>query len=288
MIVLGLNTFGENPSACLLRDGKLLAMSQEDRFTRLKGSEGAFPAQAVSWCLSREKITLGDVNRIAVSWDCTKYPWKMLGSLLRMKLAYRGQPYVHPPSIRHISSGGAALEYLYQHTPGAFERGIRYHLRAAGHHGPLPPIEFVDHHLSHAWQVFYQSPFEEAAVMVVDGSGEEHCVSGYAARKTGMKRVFAYDVPRSLGWYYAAFTAYLGFRANRDEGKLMGLAALGESRRNRNPWIERLDKVIRVTPEGFELDPLYLKLGGNEFHPRFTDHLHRFVTSAILRWFPSA
>ena len=91
-----------------------------------------------------------------------------------------------------------------------------------------------------------------------------------------------------MGWYYAAFTAYLGFRANRDEGKLMGLAALGESRRNRNPWIERLDKVIRITPEGFELDPIYLKLGGNEFHPRFTDHLHRFVTSAILRWFPSA
>ena len=165
-------------------------MSQEDRFTRLKGSEGTFPAQAVSWCLSREKIRLGDVNRIAVSWDCTKYPWKMLGSLLRMKLAYRGQPYVHPPSIRHTSSGGAALEYLYQHTPGAFERGFRDHLRAAGHHGPLHPIEFVDHHLSHAWQVFYQSPFEEAAVLVVDGSGEEHCVSGYAARKAGMKRVF--------------------------------------------------------------------------------------------------
>ena len=109
---------------------------------------------------------------------------------------------------------------------GAFETGIRDNLRAEGHHGPVPRIEFVDHHLSHAWQAFYQSPFEEAAVLVVDGSGEEHCVSGYTARKDGIKRVFTYDIPYSLGWYYGAFTAYLGFRANRDEGKLMGLAAL--------------------------------------------------------------
>ncbi len=279
MIILGLNTFGENPSACLVREGKLAAMSQEDRFTRLKGSEGAFPALALDWCLKSQKLSLGDVNRIAVSWDCHKYPWKMATHLARMKFSSHGSPYVHPPSIRHASASGAGLEYLNKHTVGAFENGIRDNLRVSGHHGPVPPIEFVEHHLAHACQAYYQSPFEDAAVLVVDGSGEEHTVSGYAVRNGNMKRVFGYDIPQSLGWYYGAFTAYLGFRANRDEGKLMGLAALGECRREHNPWLERLEKVIRITPEGFELDPLYLKLGGNEFHPRFTDHLYKFVTS---------
>src|SRR5439155_25292770 len=88
---------------------------------------------------------------------------------------------------------------------------------------------------------------------------------------------FHIDVPQSLGWYYGGCTAYLGFHANRDEGKLMGLAALGESRRGENPWLERLDRVIRVQEDGFEIDPSFFKFSGNEFHPRFSDALRRFI-----------
>lgn len=279
MIVLGVNAFFESPSACLVQDGRLAAFCQEDRFTRLKGSAGHFPSHAVSWCLKSRNLKLEDVDRIAVSWDCRKYPFRMLRALARMKWSCRGRVYVHPPSIPHASGPGPALDYLYQHTPGAFERGIRDALRTAGFHAPTPRIEFVEHHLAHAYAAFFQSPFQEAAVLVADGSGEERTVSAYSARAGSLRLEFAYEIPQSLGWFYGGFTAYLGFRPNRDEGKLMGLAALGECRKQQNPWLRRLDRILRITPAGFELDPRFLKLGGNEFHPHFPDQLFRFVTS---------
>jgi carbamoyltransferase len=286
VIVLGLSTFGENPSACLVRDGKLLAFCQEERLTRLKNSNGLFPAAAVGWCLRSQKLQLADVGRLAVSWDCHKYPWRLLGHLAKVKLGLRPAGYRHPTSLRHGNGIGAALKYLNDHTPGAFETGIRDELRINGHSGPIPRIEFVGHHLSHAYQAYYQSSFGDAIVLVVDGSGEENCVSGYEVRNGVFRKILSYDVPYSLGWFFGGFTAYLGFRANRDEGKLMGLAALGECRRQSNPWFERMDKILRVTPDGFELDPGFFKFGGNEFHPRYSDRLFEFITTHDPRLVP--
>jgi carbamoyltransferase len=144
----------------------------------------------------------------------------------------------------------------------------------------------VPHHLSHAYQAFHQSPFDESAVLVADGSGEENCVSAFHFTASGFRRLFHFDVPQSLGWYYGAFTAYLGFHANRDEGKLMGLAALGEARKASNPWVDRLERILRVTHDGFHLDPTLLRFGGNENHPRFTDALRHYITSLDSRLEP--
>jgi carbamoyltransferase len=279
LIVLGLSTFGENPSACLVRDGKLVAFCQEERLNRLKNSTGFFPSSAVNWCLRDQGLKLGDVDRIAVSWDCTKYPWQMFMHLAQVKFGLKDGGYQQRSSIQHGGGLVAAVEYLNKHTVGSFESGIRDHLRIEGHKGPIPKIEFVGHHLSHAYQTYYQSAFDEAGILVVDGSGEENCVSAYHAKSGNIRKVFGYDIPYSLGWFFGGFTAYLGFRANRDEGKLMGLAALGEVRRNSNPWIERLDKIVKPTRDGFEMDPTYFKFGGNELHPRYTDQLFKFVTT---------
>jgi carbamoyltransferase len=288
MHVLGLSTFGENPAAGLVSDGVLRAFCQEERFTRLKVSAGHFPSHAVTWCLQSQGLQLGDIDRIAVSWDCTKYPWTMLRHLVRMRLGLRGGGGADPSSLTHTGSLGAAWRYLLSHTPAAFEQGIRDHLRDAGHRGPIPPIDFVAHHEAHAFQAFHQSPFEESAVLVVDGSGEEDTVSGFRFSRDQWQRLFRVEVPQSLGWYYGGFTAYLGFHANRDEGKLMGLAALGAGRSSENPWLERLDQVLRVNPDGFELDPTFFKFAGNEHHPRFTDRLRRFITRYDRRLEPVA
>ncbi len=279
MITVGINAFGQNPSACLVRDGQLVAFCHEERLNRQKGSHGRFPARAFTWCLTSQKLTLQDVQTIAVSWDCGKYPWKMLRYLALTRARVRSHLYVHPSSIRNGHLGWKGWDYIYSHTPSTFCARLRDELRAAGHQGPVPRIEFVEHHLAHAYQAYFQSPFRHAAVLIVDGSGEEKCVSAYAAHEAAVRPVFSLPIPQSLGWYYSAFTAYLGFRADEDEGKLMGLAALGERSIERNPWIERLERVIRITHHGFEVDPVYFKFGGNEFHPRFTDELYRFITS---------
>jgi carbamoyltransferase len=182
---------------------------------------------------------------------------------------------------KHCRGDGIAvslLEYLASFTPERVRQKIRDGLRTAGLTGQLPAVEFVPHHLSHAWQAFWQSPFEEAAVLVADGSGEENCVSGYAVRQGTFKKILGYDIPYSLGWLYGGFTAYLGFEPNRNEGKFMGLAALGECRRLNNPWPERLDRILRVVPGGYEMDPTFFKLGDHNLHPGFTDKLARFIT----------
>lgn len=287
MIILGLNTFGENPAACLVVDGVLRGFCQEERFTRLKGSGGQFPSQAVSWCLRSQGLRLADVDRIAVSWDCTKYPWAMLRHLAGVRLSLLG---VRPgaSSLKRKAHHGTLWRYLLTHTPAAFEQGIRDHLRDAGHRGPIPRIDFVPHHDAHAFQAYHQSSYDDAAVLVADGSGEEHTVSGYHFTRGGWRPLFHLEVPQSLGWYYAGFTAYLGFHANRDEGKLMGLAALGTARQEHNPWRERLQAVLRVDEDGFELDPTCFKFAGNEHHPSFSDRLRRFVTAHDPRLEPVA
>lgn len=280
MIILGLNAFGQNPSACLIREGSLVAFAQEDRFTRYKSSDGFFPSNAVKWCLNSQDLTLQDVDRIAFSWGCHKYPGRMMIKLMKTKLRLFGRTSsASEPSIPRTNSLLPGFEYLSHYSPGNIRSNIRNHLRIAGHKGQIPKIEFVEHHISHAYQSYYQSPFQDAIVLVMDGSGEENCVSGFSVRDGTFRKVMGYDIPQSLGWFYGGFTAYLGFRADQGEGKLMGMAAYGESNKGENPWLERLDKILRVTENGFEVDPLYFKFGANEFHPRFTDHLVKYITS---------
>jgi carbamoyltransferase len=280
MIILGINAFSFNPSACIVRDGKLTSFCQEERLNRLKGSYGLFPSKAIIWCLNHQKLRLQDIDRIAFSWGCQKYPIKMFSSLAG---AYVGQlarkRNKFNSSINVTGSRWAALEIFQIYLPSQVKRKIRDSLRCDGHRGPIPKIEFVEHHLSHAYQTYFQSPFEEAIVLIADGSGEENCVSGYKVKEDKFEKILCFDIPQSLGWYYGGFTAYLGFSANRDEGKLMALAALGESGRQDNPWIERLEKIIKTSSKGFEIDPVFFKFGGNEYHPRFTDHLVKYITS---------
>ena len=280
MIILGINAFSFNPSACIVRNGKLTSFCQEERLNRLKGSYGLFPSKAIIWCLTHQKLCLQDIDRIAFSWGCYKYPAKMLSSMARAYIGQLGRKRnKFNSSINVTGSRWAALEIFQIYIPSQVKRKIRDFLRCDGHKGPIPKIEFIEHHLSHAYQTYYQSPFEEAIVLVADGSGEEDCVSGYRVRKGKFEKILSFDIPQSLGWYYGGFTAYLGFNANRDEGKLMALAALGNSGKQDNPWIGRLEKILKTSSEGFEIDPVFFKFGGNEYHPRYTDHLVKYITS---------
>lgn len=278
MRILGINAFWQNPSACLLDDGELIGFSHEERFNRLKGSHGLFPSLTINWLLSSNNISISDIDLIAFNWDCNKYPWKRAGQLLKAK--------INLPAFNHgsgskgkASSGlGDIFEYLNSYTPKNIVKKIKNELRSFGHLGVIPPIEFVGHHLCHAYQAYYHSPFDKSLVLVVDGHGEEDCVSGYSVQDGVFKKIANYKVPYSLGWFYGGMTAYLGFFANRDEGKLMGLAAYGEANKKNNIWLEKLDEVLKADAEGFLLNPHYFKFGSNSFNPRFTDSLVDFIT----------
>ncbi len=283
MRILGINAFGQNPSACLVIDGKLAGFSHEERFTRIKGSHGLFPSHAITWLLGQNRLNLSDIHRIAFSWGCRKYPWRELYHLakakFRTKLQKRYRSRILKISKKGNSNISDAFEHLLLYTPGSVKSKIRSRLREFGHHGPIPPVEFIDHHDCHAYQAYYHSPFSEAVILVADGHGEENCISGYVVRNGNFNKIFGYDIPVSLGWFYAGMTAYLGFQPNRDEGKTMGLAAYGEKRKDRNVWLDYFDGILEVTSGGIDINPYFFKFGPCSYHPGYTDYLVDYILS---------
>ena len=135
-------------------------------------------------------------------------------------------------SMRESTSIFSAAEALLEYHPEPCPREDRP--RACGRpgcKGRIPPIEFVTHHVAHAYSAYYPSPFDRAGVLTIDGSGEDICTQIAIGQGDDLRVIESMQIPNSLGWLYAAFTQYLGFLPYRDEGKVMGLAALGEERR---------------------------------------------------------
>jgi carbamoyltransferase len=279
MNVLGVMAFGENPAACLLRDGELVAFAEEERFTRLKGSDGMCPSRSIAYCLSAAGLPLAAVDRIAFGWNCRKYPWTMLRRFAGAYLRHRGAARRAYRVADEGSSGLSALEAAFEYHPGRIRSRLVQGLRAAGLRGEVPPIEFVDHHLAHAYSAYYCSGFRRAGILTLDGSGEDVCTQLAVGEDDEVRVVEQVGIPNSLGWFYAAITQYLGFIPYRDEGKLMGLAALGEERCGANRWLDPLSRVLRISGDGYEVDPIYTRLGGHYDGDRFTDELTRLITS---------
>lgn len=278
MRILGINAFAQNPAASLIIDGELIGFSHEERFNRLKCSHGLFPSHTIKWLLSTNDLTISDIDYIAFNWDSNKYPWKRLFSLGKAKIDLLTSNFNYRNNRNNNSSYYSIAEYLIDYSPKNVKNRIKNELRSFGHKGQIPKIEFVDHHLSHAYQAYFHSPFNTSLALVVDGHGEENSVSGYTVRDGVFDKILNYKVPFSLGWFYSGMTAYLGFSPNRDEGKLMGLAAYGENRREDNPWIDHLEEVLEINENEYILNPYFFKLGQNSYHPRFTDNLVQFIT----------
>jgi carbamoyltransferase len=286
MIVLGLFAFGMNPGACLLRDGRLVAFAEEERFARVKCAPEHFPGRAVRFCLAQAGLQLADVDRIAVAWDAHKYPYRMFASLAQQYLKYRGRALCTSPGKKSDSTLVTALVTLLKYGPARMREEIRLGLRAQGLSGDVPEIEFVPHHLCHAYSAYFCSPFEQAVVLTLDGSGEDTCTQVAVGRGERLHVSHSIGVPHSLGWYYAAFTAYLGFVPYMEEGKVMALAGWGAERERDNPWPERLDRVLRQHGSGYEVDPVFTRFGPHSYAERFTDALADWITGFDPRLAP--
>jgi len=240
MRILGISAFYHDSAAALVEDGRIVAAAQEERFTRKK-HDPAFPTKAIDFCLSSAGIGLGDIDFIAF-YD---KPFLKFERLLETYLAFA------PSGFRSFRMAMPVWlkEKLYQKVL------LRDELR-----NWLPDFDwqnkllFSEHHQSHAASAFYPSPFEEAAILTMDGVGEWATTSmGFGSgNRIEMRKEIHF--PHSLGLLYSAFTYYTGFKVNSGEYKVMGLAPYGEPRFK--DLI--LDRLIDVKDDGsFRLDLSY-------------------------------
>jgi carbamoyltransferase len=207
--ILGISAYYHDSAACLLRDGEIVAAAQEERFTRTKG-DAAFPARAVEFCLRAGGITTADLAYVGF-YD------KPLLKFERLLETYLG---VSPRGFRSFLMAAPVWmkEKLYMDS----------HLRdALGYRGELL---YAEHHESHAASAFFPSPFEEAAILTVDGVGEWATASLGAGCGGDIEILKELHWPDSLGLLYSAFTYYTGFKVNSGEYKVMGLAPYGKPR----------------------------------------------------------
>ena len=216
MITLGISAFYHDSAAALVRDGRVVAAAQEERFTRKKG-DASFPAKSIEYCLAEAGVALKDVDYVGF-YD---KPLLTFDRLLETYLAYAPRGFGSfvtsiPVWVREkILQKRTIYRELDKMSQGALAEDR---------------ILFDFHHHSHASSAFYPSPFETAAVLVVDGVGEWATTSLGHGKGVDLNLFNEIRFPHSIGMLYSAFTYYLGFKINDGEYKVMGLAPYGEPR----------------------------------------------------------
>jgi carbamoyltransferase len=213
--ILGISAYYHDSAAAFIRDGRILAAAQEERFTRKKHDAG-FPARAVSYCLREAGVGLGDVDYV-VFYD---KPLVKFERLVETYLAYAPNGFqsfvaAMPVWLKEKLFLKSTLKKELAGLAGIKERA-------------LPPLLFNEHHRSHAASAFFPSPFQTAAVLCLDGVGEWATSSVWQGDGNRLEAKWEIDFPHSLGLLYSAFTYYTGFKVNSGEYKLMGLAPYGE------------------------------------------------------------
>jgi carbamoyltransferase len=249
MYILGLAFGFHDASAALLKDSTIVAAAAEERFSRQKHDPG-FPGQAIDFCLGEGGITGGDLDAVVLHEEIeTKFDRIVHSGLTR---------FVERPS------------YLEEATrrwivAGRFDAVDRV---AAALSLPAERIQTVPHHTAHAASAFFASPFDTATVVTLDGVGEYEAMTVSIGRGNCLEKLYADELPQSLGLFYSAFTAYLGFEVNEGEYKVMGLAAFGEPR-----FAEKVRLLLRLEPGGhLSVDERFFEFLTPEDRP-YTDRL---------------
>lgn len=233
MDILGISCYYHDAAAVLLRDGQLVAASEEERFSRIKHDYG-FPKQAIQYCLEAGGIKGPDLDYVVFF----EKPFRKLDRILATVM----QTYPQSWKVFRESMISWVLDKLWVGSTLQTELGVK-----------KEQILFSEHHLSHAASAFLCSPFQESAILTVDGVGEWVTATYGIGRGNDIKLTKQMDFPHSLGLLYSAFTAFLGFEVNEGEYKVMGMAPYGQPR-----YVDKVWKLVHQNADGsFSLDMDY-------------------------------
>ncbi|WP_412469294.1 carbamoyltransferase [Pedobacter sp. KLB.chiD] len=251
MITLGINAVFHDSAACILKDGILLAAAEDERFTHVKHGKRPIPFNtyelpfhAIDYCLKVAGIHLRDVDHIAYSFD----------PALLIEEGYKNQALCEIPFYPNHTSGetaGSPWDNLFLssilHAPHQLVDGYPHHLQKRFYDSKISDWEwhYVDHHAAHAASAFFPSPYQEAAILTLDGRGEVASTTFGIGRGTEMTRINQVNLPHSLGLLYERLTTHLGFLHSSDEYKVMALASYGQPR-----FADQFREIIKVGNNG--------------------------------------
>lgn len=259
MLILGISAFYHDSAAALLRDGVIIAAAQEERFTRKK-HDSAFPSNAIQFCLAQARVQGADIDFV-VFYD---KPFPKFERLLETYFAFAPRGFVSFAKSMPVWIKEKLFQktHLINELKQTLDDEVEWNQR----------LLFSEHHLSHAASAFYPSPFENSAVLTMDGVGEWATTSLSIGSGSDLRVIREINFPHSLGLLYSAFTFYTGFKVNSGEYKVMGLAPYGE------PKFAQLirDHLIDIKEDGsFRLNMQYfdyctgLSMTTDQFHTLF-------------------
>jgi len=282
MIQLGLSAFYHDSAAALVVDGKVICAIEEEKLSGEK-HDSSFPFKAIQWCLEYAKITIDEVDMVCWYENPKDKYYRVKETIGK----WGGLRY--PKKWREFNK-------RWHQTEG----GLKKILKSIGYEGI---ITYTQHHLSHLALSYYTSPFDKAIGLSIDGVGERHSVYATMCDDTGFHTIQTLQFPHSLGLIYSAFTAYLGFKPNEGEYKVMGLAPYGDKQRYNNVF----DKIANMGGEFdiVKMDMSYFtwETSDNDmfndklinligFPPRFKDEPieqnHKDLAASLQRWYESA
>lgn len=277
MYTLGINAAFHDSAACIIKDGILLAAAEDERFTHIKHgkrpvpfSTWELPFHAIDYCLRVAGINLSDVDHVAYSFD----PFLLLGekysnrNTIEIPLlngGEKGTDWLNPWDPLFLSS--------IVNAPAQLVDGYPHHLQRRFKGAKTSDFEwhFVEHHLAHAASAFYPSPFDNAAVLTLDGRGEKATTTYNIGAQNHLERIGQVNMPYSLGLLYERVTTYLGFLHSSDEYKVMALASYGKPE-----FVNDFRDMIHITGNGqytIENEQFEKRFGPARLrHEEFTAH----------------
>ncbi len=232
MYILGISAFYHDSAAALIKDGQVIFAVEEERFTRIK-HDNVFPLQAIKACLSYKNLSINDIAYIA-------YYEKPLLKFERILQTF-------------VETYPFSLKLFLKSIPEWIGEKIKVQHILRKKVGYKGKVFFIPHHLSHAAAAFYSSPFKESAIITIDAIGEYQTTALWQAKNNDIMLLKSMSFPHSLGLLYSTFTAFLGFRVNEDEYKVMGLSAYGKA-----TYKDKMHRIINMKNDGsFHLDMKY-------------------------------
>ncbi|MGW8181139.1 MAG: carbamoyltransferase family protein, partial [bacterium] len=253
MNILGISAFYHDSAAALISDGQIIAAAQEERFTRKK-HDYAFPGHAIEYCLEEADLEPSQLDFVVFY----EKPFLKFDRLIETYFSFA------PAGFRSFCQSMPLWLKEKLHLPKLLDKGLQHKFKGR--------YLFTDHHESHAGSAFFPSPFQESAIVTVDGVGEWATATVGAGRGNQIELLKELRFPHSLGLLYSAFTYYTGFKVNSGEYKLMGLAPYGKPL-----YTEKIrNHLIDIRPDGsFRMDMRYfnycqgLTMTSDRFHRLF-------------------